>query len=125
MTVTIKKQEYPLAPEGGYDVEIYKVEEKTNRYDGRPQAQMIFKVISEDNPYCLVDWFNLTLHPKAKIFNLFDALKLTIPDKTEELNLEEYIGRKLHVKVKHREKGGRTYANITEYLPEVPDFVFE
>lgn len=113
----IEKQTYPPVPEGVHVVEIYKVEEVRNPFNGEAQCRVIFKPVDEGIKSCLIGFFRPVLHPRANIMKLFDALGLDIPDDTDEIDLGQYVGRRLKARVEHNQKpNGRVYADIVEYL---------
>jgi len=111
----VLKPEYLLVPEGTYEAEIYKINEIVNKFSTKPQSQIVFKITSKEGCSPLVDWFNPVLHPKAKIYQLINAIGLKLSDYTKEIDLEDFIGRQLRITVKHKSKGGKTYANIVKY----------
>ena len=75
------------------------------------------KQTKEGRPYAVVDQMSLSLHEKAKLYQIAKAALGKVPD---ELDPKVLLGKKVLVSVAHRDHNGRTYANVTN-VTGLPD----
>ena len=117
-----KKKIFENAPEGTFpatitvaaDLGVQKVE-----FEGKTKwvhevglsFELSGKATKEGRPFAVLDHLRLSVHEKARLYQVAQAALGKVP---EELDPKELLGRMVLITVAHRKSNGRTYANVVK-----------
>lgn len=107
-----------LVPEGNYHAKVKEV----TLEDGQ-QAQYlkwVFELIDADEKVNGQKVYtNTSLAPQAlwNLRNLLETMGVETPDDEMELELEEYVGLELIVRIEHEDFEGKMRTRVTDYMP--------
>jgi hypothetical protein len=110
--------EYPVLEPDWYKGEIVdaNLEEYPSDYNKSGMREVIeidISIIAEDGTEVIVKRFdNLNYHDMSNLSDTLRELNIDKPDVEGYLDLNEFIGKKLEVRVGNKNKNGRTYNTV-------------
>jgi hypothetical protein len=113
-----RSKKYPVLTPGWYDGEIVeaKLEEYPSDYNKSGMREVIvidILIVTEEGTEVIAKRFdNLNFHEISNLSETLRELDIDKPGVDEFLDLNEFIGRKLEVRVGNKDKNGRTFNTV-------------
>lgn len=107
-----------LIPEDTYPAKVLKItQEEGNEHD---YLKWVFEIKSDQKGVGGQKVYtNTSLAPQAlwNLRNLLETLGVETPDSEFDLNLDEYVGMELMLRVEHEDFEGKMRARVSDYMP--------